>query len=161
MYTYRYVITLIAIGIGTIVGSSAVAQDDKLSAIAEMALLYSLSEREAEARLRQEELANDAYQRILQAKVEGYAGAWFDANKGTIVVALSGGGRDHGRVKALGAEVVPVKYSLQELEAEIQRVRSVSDWALLPGEIRATSVDFKRNRAVVEVVEESIDLRRV
>jgi streptogrisin C len=82
--------------------------------LAEVRALYGLDDRGAIERLAAENDAANVYRRIKGARLDGYAGAWFDAVSGKLQVALSVP-EWADLISRLGATPVLVDWSLQEL----------------------------------------------
>lgn len=76
-----------------------------------------------------------------------YGGSWFDAQRGTLTVALTDG-RKAEAVRAAGADVRLVKHSAKQLDAAKKRIDDLS----APAGVGSWQVDYKTNRVVVNVV---------
>jgi streptogrisin C len=135
--------------------SSAKTEFDA-AVLAQVQSLYGLDAQAAAKRLVAEGKAADTYRRVLSSNLDGYAGAWFDAQSGTLAVALS---RRSGeaRVQAMGATVVLVEHSLAELEAAF--VRAMASEASSDS-FRSAHIDVRSNEVVLGVASSSVDAVR-
>lgn len=76
--------------------------------------LYGISEIAATDRLASEAKAADLYRIVEGFRIEGYAGSWYDAQSGQLIVAINEAG-DEALVRRLGASPTVVRYSLMIL----------------------------------------------
>ncbi|MBC2865381.1 S1 family peptidase [Streptomyces mexicanus] len=101
-----------------------------------------LTKSQATARLAQEASARTVEKAAREAAGAAYGGSWFDAGRGTLVVALTDD-RRRGAVEATGAEVVPAHHTERQLNATkaaldaLRAPKGISDWYVDP---RAGSV---------------------
>ncbi|MFJ7344371.1 S1 family peptidase [Streptomyces sp. NPDC101110] len=106
-----------------------------------------LTRDEAEARLAAERTATDVERRARKAAGSTYGGSWFDADQGTITVALTRATRADA-VRATGAAVRLVRYDARHLDAVKKRMDALN----APAGVAGWHVDPKANKVVVSVV---------
>lgn len=126
--------------------------------LAQVMTLHGLDERGAIDRLAAEEEATDLYRRIRSMNLAAYAGAWFDAEDGTLHVALND--TEHARLLTrFGAVPVMVRWSLNELSAVQANI--MKDGSLVEsGLLRSVHVDYQQNRVSVSTTAENIQAVR-
>jgi streptogrisin C len=110
----------------------------------QVAALYGIDPQAAIRRLSQESEAIDSYQRILAARLPGYAGAWFEPETGVLLVATSLA-EDVAAVHRNGAVAVVVERSLADLDSIRSQLRDQLRLHPDPAAFRRLSVDVKRN----------------
>jgi streptogrisin C len=106
-----------------------------------------LSEQEALARLDAEAEARTVAPAAQRAAGPAYGGAWFDAERGRLTVALTDDDRRQA-VEATGARVVGAEHSMRRLEATMERVDALD----APSGVASWRVDPRAGSVVVEVV---------
>lgn len=141
---------------GTSVLAQAPEPDATENASANAAMLavvmrmHGIDEQTAIERLAAEENAADTYRLIRDADLAGYAGSWFDADTGRLMVGLSTP-EDSRYATALGGVPVATRWSLVELETVFGRVEDVQASGQNAEAIREYYVDYPGNRVVVAV----------
>ncbi|AXI80879.1 S1 family peptidase [Peterkaempfera bronchialis] len=106
---------------------------------------------EATARLRDEAAASTLAPRAQRAAGAAYGGSWFDAEQGTLVVAVTDPGAANA-VRTTGATPVRVTHTLATLDgakAALDKRAGTASGA--PSAIRSWRVDPRTNRVVAEV----------
>ncbi|MGY1454847.1 S1 family peptidase [Streptomyces sp. SS8] len=111
-----------------------------------------LTEGQARKRLRQEAAAMEAAPGAERAAGAAFAGSWFDARTGELVVGVTAPGRA-GAVRAAGAEVRVVEHSAKELDAAKERIDARAEREAAPEGVSGWYVDPRANSVVVELVE--------
>src|SRR5690606_22968566 len=107
-------------------------------------------------RLASEAKASAVYRVVESVNPSGYAGSWYDADSGQLVVAITET-RDEALVKRLGAATVSVQHSLVDLEKAQHWALDDVGQKLSHGAIRHYYVDFRRNKAVIGVIPDYFD----
>ncbi|MFD6433779.1 S1 family peptidase [Streptomyces venezuelae] len=111
-----------------------------------------LSPAEARERLADEKQAVKVERTAKKAAGSAYGGAWFDAGRGRLTVALTERSAA-ADVRATGADVRFVEHSAAELDAAKVRVDKFTKRAKAPSGVASWRVDARANRVVVDVVE--------
>ncbi|MFF3752211.1 alpha-lytic protease prodomain-containing protein [Streptomyces sp. NPDC002018] len=106
-----------------------------------------LTKSQAEARLAAEKTATAVDGKARRAAGSSYGGSWFDADSGTLTVAVSSAGKAEA-VRATGATVRLVQHSARQLDAAKARIDALS----APAGVASWHVDPKANTVVVNVV---------
>lgn len=107
-----------------------------------------LTKGQAEARLAAEKTATAVDGKARRAAGPAYGGSWFNADSGTLTVAVTTAGKADA-VRATGATVRLVEHSAQQLDAAKAKIDALS--AAKPG-VASWHVDPKANKVVVNVV---------
>ncbi|TDC77547.1 S1 family peptidase [Streptomyces hainanensis] len=147
--------------LGALSGTGAVAADRSAAdenegaseAIVEaMSRDFGLTEAQARERLRAETAAAGIEEDARQAAGASFGGAWFEADTGELVVAVTD--RDLvGAVRATGAEAEVVRHSEAELTATLEAVDGLAERSGAPAGVASWRVDPRANGVVVSVVE--------
>ncbi|MEU5896990.1 S1 family peptidase [Streptomyces venezuelae] len=111
-----------------------------------------LSPAGARERLVDEKRAVKVERAAKKAAGGAYGGAWFDAGRGRLTVALTERSAA-ADVRDTGADVRFVEHSAAELDAAKARVDKFADKSKAPKGVASWRVDAKTNRVVVDVVE--------
>ncbi|MEU5778814.1 S1 family peptidase [Streptomyces venezuelae] len=140
---------------GTSASGEALASDGLLKA---MQRDLGLSPAAARERLADEKQAVKVERAAKKAAGSAYGGAWFDAERGRLTVALTERSAA-ADVRGTGADVRIVEHSAAELDAAKARVDKFAakghgkDKVKAPAGVASWRVDAKANRLVVDVVE--------
>ncbi|SFK46266.1 S1 family peptidase [Streptomyces pini] len=110
-----------------------------------------LTERQARKRLRQEAAAMEAAPGAERAAGADFAGSWFDARSGELVVGVTAPGRADA-VRAAGAEARVVEHSAKELDAAKERIDARAERKAAPDAVSGWHVDPRANTVVVDLV---------
>ncbi|WP_101257843.1 S1 family peptidase [Streptomyces barkulensis] len=110
-----------------------------------------LTERQARKRLRQEAAAMEAAPGAERAAGADFAGSWFDARSGGLVVGVTAPGRA-AAVRAAGAEARVVEHSAKELDAAKERIDARAERKAAPDAVSGWHVDPRANTVVVDLV---------
>lgn len=122
--------------------------EDMLMAVSE---LYGLSETQTVDRLAKEAEAAVTFQKIKELSIDSYAGSWFDASVGQLVVAVADV-EDMESLKMLDVKPVVVSKSLKMLEKELSgALQELNTDQYLTSAIQHTYVDIKSNTPVIVV----------
>ncbi|MFE4176670.1 S1 family peptidase [Streptomyces sp. NPDC056909] len=105
-----------------------------------------LTKGQAEARLAAEKTATAVDGKARRAAGPAYGGSWFDADSGTLTVAVTTAGKADA-VRATGATVRLVEHSAQQLDAAKAKIDALS----APAGVASWHVDPKANKVVVNV----------
>ncbi|MGH3758072.1 S1 family peptidase [Actinophytocola sp.] len=148
--------TLVSVGacalvvLGTATSTAAAGADGVAVAsegvVAAMSRDLGLSEAQARTRLRQESTAIGIGPAAREAAGPAYGGAWFDPQRGRLVVGLTTSD-SAAAVRATGAEVAMVEHtqaSLDATKAEVDRLRA-------PADVAGWQVDPRSGSVVVTV----------
>ncbi|MFD7896007.1 alpha-lytic protease prodomain-containing protein [Streptomyces sp. NPDC059743] len=106
-----------------------------------------LTKSQAEARLAAEKTATAVDGKARRAAGSSYGGSWFNADSGTLTVAVTSTGKADA-VRATGATVRLVKHSARQLDAAKAKIDALS----APAGVASWHVDPKANKVVVNVV---------
>ncbi|MEV0035455.1 S1 family peptidase [Streptomyces sp. NPDC050804] len=106
-----------------------------------------LTKGQAEARLAAEKTATAVDGKARRAAGPAYGGSWFNADSGTLTVAVTTAGKADA-VRATGATVRLVEHSAQQLDAAKAKIDALS----APAGVASWHVDPKANKVVVNVV---------
>ncbi|MFE1960429.1 alpha-lytic protease prodomain-containing protein [Streptomyces sp. NPDC059479] len=106
-----------------------------------------LTKSQAEARLAAEKTATAVDGKARRAAGSSYGGSWFNADSGTLTVAVTSAGKADA-VRATGATVRLVKHSARQLDAAKAKIDALS----APAGVASWHVDPKANKVVVNVV---------
>ncbi|WP_176732518.1 MULTISPECIES: S1 family peptidase [unclassified Streptomyces] len=106
-----------------------------------------LTKSQAEARLAAEKTATAVDGKARRAAGSSYGGSWFNADSGTLTVAVTSTGKADA-VRATGATVRLVKHSARQLDAAKAKIDALD----APTGVASWHVDPKANKVVVNVV---------
>ncbi|MFD5029293.1 S1 family peptidase [Streptomyces sp. NPDC058405] len=106
-----------------------------------------LTKPQATARLAAEKKATAVESRAKEAASSAYGGSWFDADSGTVTVAVTSAAKASA-IRAAGATPRLVRHSAQQLDA----VKKKIDKLKAPPGVSSWQVDERTNRVVVNVV---------
>ncbi|MEV7679316.1 S1 family peptidase [Streptomyces sp. NPDC088341] len=106
-----------------------------------------LTKGQAEARLAAEKTATAVDGKARRAAGPAYGGSWFNADSGTLTVAVTTAGKADA-VRATGATVRLVEHSARQLDAAKAKIDALS----APAGVASWHVDPKANKVVVNVV---------
>lgn len=109
--------------------NSSYASEVDADLLEEVMRLHGITEEQAITRLAQESLAADAYAKVLVNPPRGYAGSWFDATSGHLVVALDASA-DAAEIEQLTTSGVGISYvarSLSDLKDTRERIEQLLD----------------------------------
>jgi hypothetical protein len=109
-----------------------------------------LDEQQAKTRIRQESIATKIAPAATTAAGDAFGGTWFDADKGTLVVALTDEGKA-AAVRATGAETAVAKHSAAKLNAVKSGIDQESTLNPVPIAVIGWHVDARRSAVVVDV----------
>ncbi|MFI9170259.1 S1 family peptidase [Streptomyces lincolnensis] len=107
-----------------------------------------LTRSQAEERLSAEKRATAVERKAKDAAGSSYGGSWFDAERGTLTVAVTRGATIDA-VRATGADVRLVQHSARQLDAVKTRI----DGLKAPDGVASWYVDAEANKVVVNVVD--------
>ena len=144
--------------IATLAGQQATAApaaDDAPTADSMLAAMerdLGLSSAEAQDRLAEEKAAATAEKTLTSALGADYAGSWFDAEAGTLVVAVTDA-QAAETVRAEGAQAEQVKHSADDLETYAEKLDAAK--ADAPSSVASWFVDVESNSVVVSTRGES------
>ncbi|MFF7277049.1 alpha-lytic protease prodomain-containing protein [Streptomyces griseorubiginosus] len=145
---------LLLLGAGATAATTPATAEEKAPASAGLLTAmqrdFGLSRQQAEARLAAEKQATALEPVARKAAGESYGGSWFEADRGTLTVAVTPGTsagtlRD---IRATGAAVRTVAHSARELAATQARI----DKLPAPDAVSSWHVDQKASTVVVNVV---------
>lgn len=148
---------LLAIGLSGLAGAAETVDPDMM---AELMALHDLDEQGVVERLAREQAAAELQFVIERLDVPGYAGSWFDAESGSLRVALT---EDvaAARIERLGGVVVPVAHSIGELKALADDITaSLAQDPALSDAIVGHSVSIPENRVDVFMLTPLADAAR-
>ncbi|WP_066950467.1 alpha-lytic protease prodomain-containing protein [Streptomyces lushanensis] len=106
-----------------------------------------LTKSQAEARLAAEKTATAVDGKARRAAGSSYGGSWFNADSGTLTVAVTSTGKADA-VRATGATVRLVEHSARQLDAAKSKIDALD----APAGVASWHVDPKANKVVVNVV---------
>ena len=107
-----------------------------------------LTRSQAEERLSAEKRATAVERKAKDAAGSSYGGSWFDAERGTLTVAVTRGASVDA-VRATGADVRLVEHSARRLDAVKNRIDTLN----APDGVASWYVDAEANKVVVNVVD--------
>lgn len=145
---------LLLLGAGATASTVPAAAEQKAPASAgiltAMQRDFGLSRQEAESRLAAEKKATALEPEVRRTAGASYGGSWFDADRGTLTVAVTPGtsAGTLREIRATGAAVRTVAHSARELSATQARL----DKLAAPGAVSSWHVDQKASTVVVNVV---------
>jgi hypothetical protein len=145
---------LTATGSGLTSASAAPAPGDGAPArelVNAMERDLGLTEDQARERLRQEAAAMETAPRAERAAGSAFAGSWFDARSGELVVGVTSPGKA-AAVRATGAEARIVEHSAEELDAAKARIDARAERKAAPDAVSGWHVDPRANTVVVDLV---------
>ncbi|MFD5317619.1 S1 family peptidase [Streptomyces sp. NPDC127098] len=139
-------------GTGAAAADRATADEGASEAIVEaMRRDFGLTEAEARERLRDEAVAIEIQEDAERAAGAAFAGAWYDAEAGELVVAVADGDRADA-VRATGARAELVRHSERELTRVLESVDELAERSGAPAGVSGWRVDPRSNTVVVSVV---------
>ncbi|MEU0211556.1 S1 family peptidase [Streptomyces canus] len=145
---------LLLLGVGATAGTVPATADEKQPASAGLLTAmqrdFHLTKAEAEARLAAERRATAVESKVRRTAGASYGGSWFDADKGTLTVAVTPDTSATAlrEIRATGATVRTVTHSARELAATQARI----DKASAPDAVSSWHVDPKANTVVVNII---------
>ncbi|WP_016698427.1 S1 family peptidase [Actinoalloteichus spitiensis] len=120
--------------------------------LASMADEFDITPRQAETRLGQEFAAMEAVDPAEDAAGAAYAGAWFDADRGGLVVGVTDAGVADAVRAAADVDVEVVEHSATVLDAVVAELNAVAEEEAPPAEVTSWYVDPVANEVVVTVL---------
>lgn len=109
-----------------------------------------LDEQQARTRIRQESTAVRIAPNAEKAAGEAFAGTWFEAERGTLVVALTDQDKA-AAVRATGAETTPAAHTAAKLDAVKSGIDQLSKDKAVPAAVSSWRVDARQGGVVVDV----------
>ncbi|MFF4633799.1 S1 family peptidase [Streptomyces griseorubiginosus] len=145
---------LLLLGAGATAATTPATAEEKAPASAGLLTAmqrdFGLTRQQAEARLAAEKKAAALEPVARQAAGASYGGSWFDADRGTLTVAVTPGTSTGTlqKIRATGADVRTVAHSARALAATQARI----DRLTAPDAVSSWHVDAKAGKVVVNVV---------
>ncbi|GEM_PF-1225984 len=125
---------------------------DMLQAVSE---LYGITQEQAIDRLARETEAALTLHTLQLQGIENFAGSWFDAESGKLVIAVSdAGARD--QIQGANVEAVLVQRNLKELQLRLDDAVSTLRASRQDSAVVSQHVDVQSNEVVLTVVETSL-----
>lgn len=153
-------ISVLAVGVVTSLGQAAVGQpgssDESRSATMKSAMQrdLGLSAAEVNDRLAAEKKASKTQQELRSELGSSYAGAWFDATSGSLVVA-STSAAEASTIRSAGAKAQQAERSEKQLSTYQSRLNAAKSQA--PDTVPGWFVDVKSNSIVVQSRASGVD----
>ncbi|MDT0316921.1 S1 family peptidase [Streptomyces millisiae] len=139
-------------GTGAAAADRATAEEGASEAIVEaMRRDFGLTEAQARERLRDEAVAIEIQEDAERAAGAAFAGAWYDAEAGELVVAVADEDRADA-VRATGARAELVRHSERDLTRALESVDALAERSGAPAGVSGWRVDPRANTVVVSVV---------
>ncbi|MFF7949568.1 S1 family peptidase [Streptomyces griseorubiginosus] len=145
---------LLLLGAGATAATTPATAEEKAPASAGLLTAmqrdFGLTRQEAEARLAAEKKATALEPVARKAAGASYGGSWFDADRGTLTVAVTPGASTGTlqKIRATGATVRTVAHSARALAATQARI----DGLTAPAAVSSWHVDARTSKVVVNVV---------
>jgi len=128
--------------------------------MSELMSLHGLDEQGVVERLAREQAAAELQFAIERLDVPGYAGSWYDADSGSLHVALTDDSAA-ARIERLGGVVVPVSHGIDELRALADDMTaSLTQDPALGNAIAGHSVNIPENRVDIFILAPLVDAAR-
>ncbi|AUS79193.1 S1 family peptidase [Actinoalloteichus sp. AHMU CJ021] len=127
-------------------------QDYSPGLLTSMADEFGITPLEAETRLGQEFAAMDAVDPAEEAAGSAYAGAWFDAERGALVVGVTDAGAADAVRAAAEVDVEVVEHSAAVLDGVVAELNAVAEEEAPPADVTSWYVDPAANEVVVTVL---------
>ncbi|TDC12888.1 S1 family peptidase [Streptomyces sp. 8K308] len=139
-------------GTGAAAADRATAAEGASEAIVvAMSRDFGLTEAQARERLRDEAVAIEIQEDAERAAGAAFGGAWYDAEAGELVVAVSDEDRA-AAVRATGARAELVRHGERELTRALESIDELADRSGAPAGVSGWRVDTRANTVVVSVV---------
>ncbi|PRY38775.1 S1 family peptidase [Umezawaea tangerina] len=120
--------------------------------VAAMKQDLGLTDQQARTRLAHESVATKAAPKAEEAAGEAFAGTWYDADKGKLVVALTDSSKASA-VRSTGAETTAATHTMAKLDSTRRQLDALSKAGSVPSGVSAWRVDPRTNSVVVDVQE--------